>query len=68
MVLSCSIGGFILVIGYFLYEVFILNYLSTVAFAEIPFNITQSLVGMAIAIPAVSYLYNLGIIEESDQN
>jgi uncharacterized membrane protein len=67
-VLSCSFGGLIIVVGYFLYEVFILGLPAGSAFVEIPFNITQSLFGIAVAIPAIGYLTSLGIIENTKPN
>ena len=51
--LCSTVAGLLMVIGYFLYEQFILGY---VAIAEVPFNIGQVLVGIAIAIPAYNSL------------
>ncbi len=48
-IISVLIGGVILVLGYFLYEIPLLG-LST-AIVEVPFNIIQMLVGLIIAIP-----------------
>lgn len=70
MILSCLLAGPIIVIGYFLYEVFILTLSPDPAVAfqlaltEVPFNIAQVIFGTAIAIPIVSYLRELGIIPE----
>ena len=50
----CSIAaGSLMILGYFLFEQFVLGY---VAIAEVPFNIVQVLVGMAIAVPAYNSL------------
>ncbi|WXG43169.1 MAG: ECF transporter S component [Promethearchaeati archaeon SRVP18_Atabeyarchaeia-1] len=47
--LSMLAGGACMVIGYFLYELFLVGYIY--AAAEIPFNIMQSLTGIVIAFP-----------------
>ncbi len=62
MALSCSLGGIIIVIGYYLYEIYILSYDPSLVALEIPFNIAQVIFGAAIAIPIVSYLRELGVI------
>ncbi len=46
-------GGFEMVAGYFLYEVLVLGYPTYLALVEVPFNIVQMAVGMAVAIPVV---------------
>ncbi|MHA1304623.1 MAG: ECF transporter S component [Candidatus Heimdallarchaeaceae archaeon] len=61
MTLSCVSAGIIIVVGYFFYEWMLFGL--GAATVEIPFNIGQVLFGTAIAIPVVSYLYQLGIIE-----
>jgi len=48
-VVSVIAGGLEMVSGYFLYEQLVLG--SAAAFAEVPFNIVQMLVGLAIAVP-----------------
>ena len=73
MILSCLLAGPIIVIGYFLYEVFILTLSPDPAVAfqlaltEVPFNIAQVIFGTAIAVPIVSYLRELGIIHEASK-
>ena len=62
MVLSCLLAGPIIVVGYFLYEIFILDIPFGGALSEVPFNIAQVVFGILIAIPIVSYLRELGII------
>ncbi len=52
-VLSTAASGGVMVLGYFLYEQVILGY---AAVAEVPFNIGQVLVGIAIALPAYKSL------------
>lgn len=70
MILSCLLAGPIIVVGYFLYEIFILTLSPdpTVAFqlalTEVPFNIAQVIFGTAIAVPIVRYLIELGIVPE----
>lgn len=53
LVFSAAVSGFFMVLGYYLYEEFVLGY---VALAEIPFNVGQVLVGITIAIPAYNSL------------
>jgi len=53
LVLSAAASGFLMVLGYYLYEEFVLGY---VALAEVPFNVGQVLVGIIIAIPAYNSL------------
>ena len=48
LVLSVIIGGFEMVLGYYLYERFILGYY---ALAEVPFNICQMLIGLLVSLP-----------------
>ena len=62
MVLSCLLAGPIIVVGYFLYEIFFLSVPLGGAISEIPFNIAQVVFGILIAVPIVSYLRELGII------
>jgi len=50
LILAMAVGGIAMVLGYFLYEQLILG---VVAVAEIPFNVSQMLVGMTVAI----YIY-----------
>ena len=47
--IAIVIGGFEMVLGYFLYETIALG--STLALLEVPFNIVQMLVGLIIAVP-----------------
>lgn len=71
MILSCLLAGPIIIVGYFVYELFILTLSPDPAVAfqlaltEVPFNIAQVVFGTVIAVPIVSYLQNLGIIPES---
>jgi len=50
MVLSIFFGGTVMVTGYFLYQQLFLGY---AAIFEVPFNITQMIVGLIVAIPVV---------------
>lgn len=54
MVLSIFIGGTLMVTGYFIYEQVFLGY---AAIFEVPFNITQMMVGLIIAIPIVRTIW-----------
>jgi uncharacterized membrane protein len=53
LVLSAALSGSMMVMGYFLYEQFVLGF---VAIAEVPFNIVQVLVGILIAVPIYNSL------------
>jgi uncharacterized membrane protein len=59
-VLSVLIGGSLMVIGYFLYQYFLLGPLfgiQVVAIAEIPVNIGQMIVGLIVALPIVRTIW-----------
>jgi len=49
-VMALGIAGLEMVLGYFLYEYYVLGF-GPAALAEVPFNIMQMIVGSAIAIP-----------------
>ncbi len=51
--IAIAIGGFEMVLGYFLYETLILSYPYSLAALEIPFNIVQMLIGLIIAVPVM---------------
>ena len=51
--ISVTIGGFEMVSGYFIYEQLVLGYSMPLAFAEVPFNIVQMVIGLVIAVPIV---------------
>ncbi len=51
--ISIVIGGLEMVTGYFLYEQLALGYPLAAALVEIPFNIVQMAVGLAVALPVV---------------
>lgn len=68
MILSCLLAGPIIVVGYFLYEIFILGVPVGGAITEIPFNIAQVVFGIVIAVPIVSYLRELGIIHTKEKD
>jgi hypothetical protein len=53
-------GGLVMVVGYFLYQQFIIGPLfgiSVIAVAEIPINIGQMLVGLVVSIPLVKTIW-----------
>lgn len=64
MAISCSISGSIIVVGYFLYQITVMGVPTAGAAIEIPFNIAQVFFGLAIAIPIVAYLRELGILKQ----
>lgn len=51
--IAIMIGGFEMVLGYFLYETIALGYPAALALLEVPFNIVQMLAGLIIAVPIV---------------
>lgn len=54
MVFSVIIGGFVMVSGYFIYQMFFIGWLfniPVVAIAEIPINVGQMIIGAVIALP-----------------
>lgn len=44
-------GGFVMVTGYFLYELFVLGFGFAAALAEVPINMVQMFVGLAVSVP-----------------
>jgi len=58
---SVTLGGFVMVLGYFIYEMFIIGWLfniQAVAIAEIPINIGQMTIGALIAIPTAKIIWH----------
>jgi len=53
-VFSTMTGGFIMVLGYFLYEQF---FMGVAAVAEIPVNIGQMIIGATIALPIAKIIW-----------
>jgi uncharacterized membrane protein len=51
--IAVIIGGFEMVLGYFLYEQLVLGYPFALALVEVPFNIVQMLIGLLVAIPVM---------------
>jgi uncharacterized membrane protein len=51
--IAVIIGGLEMVAGYFIYEQLVLGYPLGLAVAEIPFNIVQMIVGLAVAVPVM---------------
>ena len=73
MALSCVLAGSIIVIGYFAYQLLVLVHIFeditfVKAVTEVPFNILQVAVGTVIAVPIVSYLRELGILSEPEND
>ncbi len=50
-VISVLAGGLVMVLGYFIYEQLVLGYPLAAALAEVPLNLGQMVVGLAIAVP-----------------
>ena len=50
--LAVIVGGLEMVLGYFLYEQLVLSYPLLDALAEVPLNLVQMCVGLAVAVPA----------------
>ena len=57
--IAILIGGAEMIAGYFLYEQLVLGYPLELALAEVPFNIVQMLVGLAIAIPLMHTVFRV---------
>jgi len=58
---SVILGGSIMVLGYFIYEMFIIGWLfniQAVAIAEIPINIGQMTIGALIALPTAKMIWH----------
>ena len=51
--IAIIVGGFEMVLGYFLYETLVLSYPVALAAVEVPFNIVQMLIGLIIAVPVM---------------
>lgn len=50
-IISVLVGGTIMIIGYFTYQVTALGYPVAAALIELPFNVVQMIVGLVIALP-----------------
>jgi len=59
LVITILIAGSIMVIGYFIYEAYILGLGVEIALVEVPFNIGQMTVGLIVSIPIVKRLRKL---------
>ena len=57
--ISVIIGGLEMVVGYFLYEQFVIGYPFAVALAEVPFNIVQMLIGLIVAVPVMHAVFRV---------
>ena len=68
MALSCVLAGPIMIVGYFLYEILFLEIAIEAALFEVPFNIAQVVFGTFIAVPIVTYLDELGILNSIKKN
>jgi len=58
---SVILGGLVMVLGYFIYEMFIIGWLfniQAVAIAEVPINIGQMTIGALIALPIAKILWH----------
>jgi len=60
MIYSCLVGGFVMVLGYFLYETLLVG--GEVALVEVVPNFIQVIMGILIAIPVIEKLEELGVI------
>ena len=67
MVFACLLGGIEMVLGYFLYEAFVLGF-GLIAIAEIPINIGQTVIGTSIAVPLVKALMEMGVSVSSEES
>lgn len=59
-IVAILVGGFEMVIGYFVYQAYLIlplfNVTGIVAVAEVPWNVTQMLIGLIVSIPLVDTL------------
>ncbi len=60
-ILAIILAGIEMVTGYFLYQVFVLGYKPIVAATEIPVNLGQAVIGLAISLPISETLNKMGI-------
>jgi uncharacterized membrane protein len=58
-IISVLIGGTIMIVGYFAYQVLALGFPIGAALIELPFNIVQMLVGLIIAIPIMHAVFRV---------
>jgi len=59
-VFSMMIGGFVMVLGYFIYQMFFIGWLfniEVVALAEIPVNVGQMTIGATVALPVAKIVW-----------
>ncbi len=57
--ISVLVGGLEMVVGYFLYEQFVISYPFAVALAEVPFNIVQMLIGLIVVVPVMHAVFRV---------
>ena len=65
IITAVIIGGLIMVLGYFIYEAYVLGLGVPYAVVEIPFNLTQLGIGSAVAIPVSIGIQKAYPIKES---
>ena len=58
-IISVLIGGTIMIVGYFAYQVLALGFPIGAALIELPFNIVQMIVGLIIAIPIMHAVFRV---------
>jgi uncharacterized membrane protein len=77
MIVSCALGGLVIIFGYFIYELINikfgeysigLGWSVGQALSEVPVNISQVIIGIAIAVPTLMYLIKIGIFEDEVEN
>ena len=62
MILSVIVGGFVMVLGYFIYEMYFIGWLFGIqayAIAEVPVNIGQMIIGSIVAIPVAKVIQRI---------
>lgn len=62
MVFSVVVGGFVMVSGYFIYQMFLiypLFQIEAVAIAEVPINIGQMIIGAIVALPIAKAIWRI---------
>jgi len=58
-IISLVVGGLILIVGYFTYEITILGFPVSAVLLEVPFNVVQMLVGIVVAVPIIHAIYRI---------
>ena len=67
IILSVIVGGFVMVLGYFIYEMYFIGWLFGIqayAIAEVPINIGQMIIGSIVAIPTIKIVRRIFYLKQ----